>query len=556
MIYRSLLILLFFLINGAKNYGQELNSNNSIFNELARRDALLSDEVDQINSFSLRPFPFNVDSVVNNSEPVRLDPIPVFSVNKFNSNRPYGWGDFGLTSSVGIQNYISSGLTAKLYLFNIDFQPEFIYVQNKSYFGFPDDFPEIVNQDRFLFYNHGDYPELFGEGPFYRFWWGQSKITFSLGPIETGLSTKSIWWGPGQWNSLTFSNNSQSFPHLTMKTATPINTFVGEFQSQLLLGRLNDSGFAPTQHDELNNKYFRNFSGDWRYLNALLISYSPKWIPGLSVGFTRTFQQYNENRDNSFRSIFPIFEAFQKKKFFENGNSVAYDNLAMDQQATVFGRFMSQKAKGEIYFEYGRRDHAYNFKEAILNPEHARAFIFGFKKLFTVPGIEDYFLQFRGEITQQQQSINRIMRYFGAGGGSTWHTHYQVRGFANYGQALGVGIGTGSNIQSFEVGLVDKFDKIGLLFERLENHQDFFYRSLYSSEENKPWVDLSIGFLFDKRWDQFLLSSKVQLINGRNYQWQLDPNSTPEFPKGKHLFSVHSQVSLIYLFQKNQQLNP
>lgn len=473
MINRSVWILLFFLINGAKNYGQELTSNNSIFNELARRDALLSNEVDQINSFSLRPFPFNIDSVVINSEPVRLDPIPVFSVNKFNSNRPYGWGDFGLTSSVGIQNYISSGFTAKVYFFNVDFQPEFIYIQNKPYSGFPDDFTENVNEDRFLFFNHGDYPELFGNGPFHRFWWGQSKITFSLGPIETGLSTKSIWWGPGQWNSLTFSNNSQSFPHLTMKTARPIKTFLGEFQSQLLLGRLNDSGFAPTQHQDLNNTYFQSFSGDWRYLNALLVSYAPKWIPGLSVGFTRTFQQYNENRDNSFRSIFPIFEAFQKKKFFENGNSVAYDNLAMDQQATVFGRFVSPKAKGEIYFEYGRRDHAYNFKEAILNPEHARAFIVGFKKLLTVPGIEDYLLQFRGEVTQQQQSINRIMRYPGPGGGSTWHTHYQVRGFANYGQALGVGVGTGSNIQSLEVGLVDKYDKMGLLFERLENHQIF-----------------------------------------------------------------------------------
>ncbi|WP_291787934.1 hypothetical protein, partial [Cecembia sp.] len=55
------------------------------------------------------------------------------------------------------------------------------------------------------------------------------------------------------------------------------------------------------------------------------------------------------------------------------------------------------------------------------------------------------------------------------------------------------------------------------------------------------------------QWNNLILSSKLQLINGINYQWQLAPESTPEFPRGENLFSIHSQVSLIYLFNKSNK---
>ena len=125
--------------------------------------------------------------------------------------------------------------------------------------------------------------------------------------------------------------------------------------------------------------------------------------------------------------------------------------------------------------------------------------------------------------------------------------------FVNYGQPLGVGIGTGSNLQTVEVSLVEGVDKMGLLFERLANNQDFYYKALLQFTERKPWVDLSLGFLYDKQFNNLLLSSKLQLIHARNYQWQLDPTSTPDFPKGKNLTSVMGQVSAIYFWNKKKE---
>ncbi|MCH7414623.1 capsule assembly Wzi family protein [Belliella sp. R4-6] len=477
--------------------------------------------------------------------------MPFFQTIQYNSNRPYGWADGAMIPSKGFQSYTSTGFFAKLSILKIQIQPEFVIAQNLRFDGFGNNRTTREIQNRFHFYNNDDAPERFGDGIYNNIWWGQSKISLEFGAFETGISTQNIWWGPGQWNALTFSNNAQGFPHLTLNTIKPAKTFLGNFEGQLILGRLEDSGFAPTQFDDINNQHFKKFTGDWRYLNAITISYNPKWLKGLFLGFTRTYQQYNVKRGNTLRDYFPIFDPFQKEKVFENGNSVDFDSDARDQQASVFARFVAPKAKAEVYFEFGKRDHNFNWREAIINPEHARAYLFGFKKLIDLP-LENKMIQVRGEITHQQESVNRYIRYAGLLGGTSWHTHYQVRGFANYGQPLGVGIGTGSNVQTLEVSLIEKFNKMGILLERLENHQDFYYRVFGQQKEHRPWIDLSVGFLFDKQWNNLLLSSKLQLINGMNYQWQLAPNSTPEYPKGENLFSVHSQVSLIYLFQKQQ----
>ncbi|WP_228779951.1 capsule assembly Wzi family protein [Aquiflexum lacus] len=477
--------------------------------------------------------------------------LPILGTSRFNTNRPYGWGDYGMIPNVGLQQYLSGGVYAEWKFLSLQFQPEIVIAENQLYFGFRPGFSDSETRARFIYWNQGDYPERFGDSVYSSVWWGQSKLTGKFGAFETGLSTQNIWWGPGQWNALTFSNNAQGFAHFTFNTIKPAKTFLGNFEGQLLSGRIDESGFAPTQVPDLNSRFFRDFSGDWKYVNALTISYNPKWIPNIFLGFARTFQVYREKMGNSFRDYFPVFTGVTKEQFFEDGNSVAFDSDGSDQQISVFLRWVVPKSHLEFYGEFGRRDHALNWREFILNPEHARAYLMGFKKLIPMQG-ENKFFQVRGEITHQQESINRYIRYPGLTGGITWHTHFPTRGFANLGQPLGVGIGIGSNVQSLEMAMVQNFNKFGFLFERLENHQDFYYRAQMQNTEHRPWIDLSLGFLFDHRWNNFLLSSKVQFINSRNYQWQLHDFSIEDFTRGKNLTSFYSQISLIYLISQKQ----
>lgn len=482
---------------------------------------------------------------------LKLNPLPVSTLSRINTGRPYGWNDYGLHPNVGFQQYLSTGLETSWKFLSLKLQPEVYFNTNSNYQGFPSTFTDQELTDRFHSLNKGDYPEYFGPGANMDVWWGQSKIAFGYGAFEFKLSTENFWWGPGQWNALTFSNNARGVPHLSLNTVKPAKTFLGGFETHLLIGKLQDSGLGPLIDQGLNQQYFKEFNGDFKYLNALMISYNPKWINGLTLGFTRTFQVYNDLRGNTFYDWFPVFEGFQKKNFFEDGNTVDFDANGRDQQVTFFGKYEAKKALAEIYFEFGKRDHNFSWREFVLNPEHARAFIFGFNKLFKLPSSEG-FIQLRSEITHQQESVNRYIRYPSLKGNNSWATNTLARGFSNYGQALGVGSGLGSNVQSLEVSKVHGFDKIGLLFERLDHDPDYYYKALFQFTERKPWVDLSFGLLYDKRFDNLLVSSKLQIIHARNYQWQLDPASTPEFPKGKNLTSVMSQVSLIYFFNKKE----
>jgi hypothetical protein len=547
---KNVFFLILLLSSTTFLYGQDIPAGLPILEEFIRRQQLLNG-LPQNDSFTLRQATGNIflerqDSLETKPSQFEFSVLPLIAISRHNSTRPYGWGGYGMIPNRGMQQYMSGGIYSKLGFLHIRFQPEWVGAQNKPFQGFSDSFPASVQLDRFHFWNYDDSPERFGDGAYTRFWWGQSSITARFGAFEIGAASRSVWWGPGQWNSLTFSNNAEGFPHLTLNTIKPAKTLIGNFEGQVLIGRLENSGLAPSQHAHINDLYFTPFTGDWRYLNAFIVTYNPKWVPGLFVGIARTFQQYNESRVNRFGDYLPIFEAFQKQNFFEDGHTVEFDRDGRDQQAKIFLRYTHTPANSEIYVEYGRRDHAYNWKEFLINPDHARAYLLGFKKLFPMPK-KDLFLQVRGEVTHQQESVSRYIRYPGLGGEASWHTHYQARGFGNFGQHLGVGVGTGSNVQTLEVAFVEKFSKWGILLERLANHQDFYYRAFGQQRERRPWVDLSLGLLLDHQWNNLLVSSKLQFIHGMNYQWQLGENSTPDFPSGDHKFSLMGQVSLVYL---------
>lgn len=473
--------------------------------------------------------------------------LPIYSISRFASQRPYGWGDFGLVPGVGFQQYVSSGVEGRWKFLKLSIQPEFVFLQNKAFDGFGEKLPIFAIINRYYHWNGGDFPERFSNRMTSRLWWGQSSLTASYGAFEAGISTGNVWLGPGQFNSLSFSHNSEGFPKFSINTTKPAKTLLGDIETALVFGMLRSSNQEAAQNQELNNRYFLSLPTDWRYMNALMFDYSPKWVDGLHLGFVRTFQVYDSIRGNTLYDWLPVLEGFQKKNFFKNGNSVEFDANGRSQQLILFGKYAFKKAKGEIYFELGRRDHAFNWRDYILSPEHARAYLFGFLKLVSLPKANRY-LQLRGEITHQQESINRVVRYPIPSLGLSWHMHGQARGFTNRGQGLGVGIGQGANVQTLEVALVEGWNKMGIQLERLENDQGFYYRSFYLPSEYKPWIDYSLGFLYDKQLGSLLLSSKLQVIHARNYQWQLDPLSTPEFPRGRNLTSVLGQVSAVYFW--------
>lgn len=474
--------------------------------------------------------------------------LPLLNTTIFNSNRPFGWGNYGLQNGTGFQTLLTPGAFFKFHFLEVQLRPEFVWSQNKAFKGFQDKFSGDATFARFRFWNFGDYPERFN-GDLNRFaTWGQSYISLNFGKAELGFSTQNLWWGPGQFSSLIFSDNARGMKHFFIKTKSPANIGIGLLEAQMIFGRAEDSGLEPTQNTQLNDLFFRPFNGDWRYVNGISIAYQPSFLKNVTMGFNRTFQQYNADVRNTFRGRVPVFEAFQKEKFFQNGNTVIYDQEAQDQQVSVFFRFKSVKGKFEVYSEFGKRDHNFNWREFILNPEHARAYLFGFQKLIPLPHAGK-FVQIRGEIIHQQESVNRHIRYEKLGVINTsWNTHYQVRGFSNYGESMGAGIGVGANAQIIEAAVVKGISKVGIQLKRIENHQDFYYQIQSEIPEQLPWVDFSVGILWDFHWKNFIVSSSNKLVSASNYQWLGFPTSTMDFKGGNHVLTLSSSLKLIYNF--------
>ncbi|AMQ57518.1 capsule assembly Wzi family protein [Algoriphagus sanaruensis] len=547
MIRRILSISLFIFLISSSLKSQIFQNTYSTERELSRRYSLsLSD------TSSIQDFRYSFIQELQEEETkwgAKYSISPLVSFQRISTISNYGWDDRGVLPVKGYQSYWSGGFNSSWKFLRLELNPEIVFGSKGAEPEFLRTWSNSRISDFYFDLNYGDFPQSFGNGVYSKLWWGQTKLTAQYGAFEAGISTKNIWWGPGQWNSLTFSNNAAGFPHLTINTVKPAKTLIGNIEFQFLMGKLASSKLGGTGIEELDNRFFDQLDDDWRYLNAVTLTWHPKWIDGVSLGFSRTVQQYSETLSGRFFDLFPVFQGFQKKRFFEGGDTVDFDSNGQDQQFTIFGSYKNRPSNLEVYFEFGRRDHSYNWREFILNPEHARAYIFGFLKLFDSP-FPNQKIQIRSEITHQQESVNRYIRYSGLKGLSSWHMHHQARGFTNFGQPLGVGMGPGANIQTIEVSLVENFEKKGVILERLENRQGFFNRAFGQQNIYKPWVDYSLGLLYDKQFNNLLLSSKLQLIHAKNYQWQLDSKSTPEFPVGKNLTSVMGQVSAIYFWNK------
>ena len=129
------------------------------------------------------------------------------------------------------------------------------------------------------------------------------------------------------------SNHAQGFKHITFNTIKPVKTFIGNFEWQVITGRLENSGFTPprTDFEHAGTKLYvpkinqMGETDDWRYLQAFIFTYSPKWINGFSAGIIRWVQMYGSLYEGRYWwmegtvSTFPVFNnLFRKNDAFEN----------------------------------------------------------------------------------------------------------------------------------------------------------------------------------------------------------------------------------------------
>jgi hypothetical protein len=553
---------LFILAVNSTAFSQTIPVGTPILDEYLRRLQLLG-EVDSSSSMMIRPlYPAEAFGVKNgfdlDSSAVDLDnsffhrrfgkegkgkflTLPGVYKSQYNSTYAFGVNDGAFIPNRGIQQIFSPGAYAEYGKFSLQLQPEILFAQNKDYLGFP-----IEHQATILFYyeymNRIDMPERFGDGAFNRFYLGQSSLRFNVKEYSLGISTENLWWGPSRRNSLLLGNNAPGFLHFTLNTRKPVKTSVGSFEGQVISGFLKSTNFLPPWPDysiQENPVFFAKRENGNRYMSGLVLTYQPKWIPGLFLGYGSVNHLYRDDI-SELGDLLPIFNG-------RKGPNNAFDAIRDKRQqfSSGFFRWLSPAGRFEFYGEFGTRGNSRKLEDFVITPEQGRAFTFGFAHLMNLkkPG---RFLEISSEMTLSGQTIREEIRQL-----RTWYIHDHVRhGYTHQGQVLGIGNGPAANQLFVGFAWVEGLKKIGLQFERIEYNNDFYYYRYEASKDlRNKYVDLVFTLAPEWKFGDFLLSGKFQYVNTLNYKWFLENQPDQYFVPGYDRKNFVGQIGLAYFFR-------
>lgn len=545
-------------------FSQTIPLNFPILNDYLRREQVLGN-IDPEFSFNYRPIliekafpafskPFLIDStdlnkksinpINSNSNKFKVSLLPIQLNTIFNSHHPYSWGYGAILPAKGIQTLLTGGAFVKWGKLNLSLSPQFHFAANSAFEEYPLDAPYVYFQ-RLRRGNNGlDTPVRFGNNSIKRTLPGNSSIYYNFGSFATGVSTENIWWGPGRKSALHLSDNAQGFLHFTLKTTKPAKTFLGNFEGQYFMAKLNGSRLPHFSNNAYSELFEEKNDSTWRYFTGISISYNPKWVPGIFVGVSRTFQVYRSDMQDNFRAWFPLFDPFPK----EGVGNIENIELREDQHLSFFGRYLIPRAQFEFYFEYIRNDHSLSWRDAILNPDHSRGYLIGFSKYFNLE--KENQIEVLAEMLHTQISINNNVRWrgrpnFGLG---LFDNNQVNHGLTNEGEILGSYGGTSGNIYSISISKLNGFNKIGFELERIERDKNFYHLANSNEGNVSPWIDSSLGIIGQISWKGFLMNANIKGIQTLNYNFYNSKLGTNDFPKSNKIYSIYTNLNLAYIF--------
>lgn len=556
-----LLVLCAFFANVSTSLSQTLPVGIPALEDYYRRIQLI-DTLYQHVSFTIRPltpkkslktnfgyYPDSIqrgynlllaDSKWESKNGLKASLLPLQSQIQFNSSHPYGWNDGPLIPSKGLQTLLSAGIYSEWGPLSIQFQPEIVLANNSPFEGFSEKHYDVLSARYYDFYNQIDLPERFGNEAYGEAYWGQSSIKLNFDPISIGFSTENLWWGPGIGTSLLMSNTAPGFKHFTIQTNKPIQTKFGSFESQIIAGRPQSSGYGVLEPERTyfgNPLYVPKASGN-RYLSGIIFTWQPKWIKGLFLGFNRTLQLYSEDQNNRISDYLPLFSPFQPFR------ADAYIK-SRQQMGGVFFRWLWPESQMEIYGEWARHNQADNLKTDLLEPERSRAYVFGLRKALKTTNPSAFFL-IAAEVTQlQETNLTDIRRL------NSWYINSSIRqGYTNKGQLIGAGIGPGANLQQVGISWINGLNRIGLQVERYLHNNDFYYYAYEDSFDfRRHWFDLSLKANGEWSYQNLIFNSQIVATRSYNYGWYLMQNpGDPYFINGLNKFNLQIQVGATYRF--------
>lgn len=355
--------------------------------------------------------------------------------NSFNTAAPYGQNDGALWQGKGYNTSLTAGIRFEAYGFEATFKPQLSFSQNLDF----DIMPSAYDSEYGYFWGYSknvgiDAPQRFGDDPFFTFDWGDTEIRWSWHSFTVGFGTQSIWLGPAYLNPVLHSNNAASYPKFDIglrKTAVTIpglNWYIGDIEARIWTGRLTESDYFD--NDDSNNH---------NMIHGLMFSYSPSFLPGLTLGANRVCLVKWD-----WENLKYIWPAAENTHVGEYG-------AGEDQKMSLTADWVFPQVGLEIYGELGIDDFVLNgFPIGYIRyPLHTMTYTVGLAKTIPVKPSRNIYgvIHFEWNNTEMSQDFQLQWPY-------NFGFHYQVtQGYTNRGQWLGSGIGYGGNSQYLDFTL-------------------------------------------------------------------------------------------------------
>ncbi len=412
--------------------------------------------------------------------------------------QPGGGNNGAVWEGRGFTTSFSTGMYMRYRFLSAAIRPQILYNQNRKFslsrypFLLDDPRPSNPRSDFASPFYKIDLPQRFGNQPFWTFDAGSSYLKADVRGFEAGLSHQNRWWGPGQYYPILMGNNASGFWHFFAGTGEPKEIYIGDLETTLIWGKLLESDYFDEQ----------SFN-DERFITGLSILLNPKPVPNLTLGFSRVFIRTLPPEGIPVKDLFRVFTAFTKVNFVSDREPGGND--VFDQAFSVYGRWVFPESGFELYGEWARDDHSWNWRDALGEPEHSRAYAAGLQKTFTLP--DRNILAIEAEIVQLEPAKT------GRPEGSYYAHSIVKQGYTHKGQVLGVSTGPGSNSQRLTGKYYFKSGKLSGWFRRTVYNNDYLYRSALirnqpgNSGIQKFWLhNFEIGMgaslvLFRDRWE-------------------------------------------------------
>jgi hypothetical protein len=334
-----------------------------------------------------------------------------------NTAAPYGQNDGVLWQGRGFNTMLKGGVRIEGYGVELTILPHFAFSQNAAF----DIIPSVYENEYGYFWGSADFPQRFGDKPFFDWDLGDSEIRYTWRTLTIGFGTQAIWIGPSYINSMLHSNNAPAYPKFDIglrkqKIILPwLGWDIGHVEARLWVGQLTESDYFDSD-DSNNNTMIHGFS----------FAYAPSFLPGLTLFVNRV-------------CLVPWARENLKYMFISD------DNTYEDQKASFGASWVFPQVGLEIYGELGIDDFVPDgFPQGYIRYAfHTMLYTVGLKKNMTISKNKKIY----GELFFEWNSMEMSQDFQFQWAYSPYFHHNIIQGYTNRGQWLGAGTGWGGNSQ-------------------------------------------------------------------------------------------------------------